>query len=248
MTLQQAILSNNIKEVRRILVENPSFIDDKPDGLWLPYLAARCGHLDIVKYIVEYSRASFNETDENCRTMLHYAVESGNLELVQYLTEKVGLSPLAGDKNLVTPYELAAELQHTMLTAYFEKYCGFSLENSYKNPILTGMHPDPSIVCVGDDFYMVNSSFVFFPCIPISHSRDLIHWEVIGHAITNPKWSGLGHLEGGRGYWAPDISYYDGKFYITATYRQNDTVGNIDDLAGNATPYRCQMVGFAAGK
>ena len=242
MTLQQAILQGNLKEVRRLLIENPASIDEKQDGLWLPYLVARLGQTDIVKYIVEYSRASFNETDENCRTMLHYAVESGNLELVQYLTEKVGLSPLAGDKNLVTPYELAAELQYTMLAAYFEKYCGFSLENSYKNPILTGMHPDPSIVCVGDDFYMVNSSFVFFPCIPISHSRDLIHWEVIGHAITNPKWSGLGHLEGGRGYWAPDISYYDGKFYITATYRQNDMVDNIADLAWNATPYRRQMV------
>ena len=242
MTLQQAILQGNLKEARRILIETPSAIDEKPDGLWLPYLAARLGQLDIVKYIVEYSRASFNETDEKCRTMLHFAVESGNLELVQYLTEKVGLSPLAGDRDLITPYELAARLGHTMLAAYFEKHCGFSLENSYKNPILTGMHPDPSIVCVGNDFYMVNSSFVFFPCIPISHSKDLIHWEVIGHAITNPKWSGLGHLEGGRGYWAPDISYYEGKFYITATYRQNDMVEDVDSYAWNATPYRRQMV------
>lgn len=266
MTLQQAILQGNLKEVRRILIENPSYVDDKPDGLWLPYLAARCGHFDIVKYIVEYSRASFNETDENCRTMLYYAVESGNLELVKYLTEKVGFSPLAGDINRVTPYELAEELRRQQenslacdvdkkenatgkttesfekILAYFEECCGFSLEDSYKNPILTGMHPDPSIICVGDDFYMVNSSFVFFPCIPISHSRDLIHWEVIGHAITNPEWSGLGHLEGGRGYWAPDISYYDGRFYITATYRQNDTVGDIDSLSWNATPYRRQIV------
>ncbi|MBP3578045.1 MAG: family 43 glycosylhydrolase [Lachnospiraceae bacterium] len=242
MTLQQAILQGNLIEVRRILIENPACIDDKPDGLWLPYLAARLGQTDIVKYIVEYSRASFNETDENCRTMLHFAVESGNLELVKYLTEKVGLSPLAGDRNLITPYELAAELGHSVLVHYFEEYCGFSLADSYKNPILTGMHPDPSIVCVGDDFYMVNSSFVFFPCIPISHSKDLIHWEVIGHAITNPAWSGLGHLEGGRGYWAPDISYYDGRFYITATYRQNDTVDDVDSYAWNATPYRRQMV------
>ncbi len=242
MTLQQAILQGNLIEVRRILIENPAGIDDKPEGLWLPYLAARLGHLEVVKYIVEYSRASFNETDENCRTMLHFAVESGNLELVQYLTEKVGLSPVAGDINLVTPYELAAELGHTALVSYFESYCGFSLAESYKNPILTGMHPDPSIVCVGNDFYMVNSSFVFFPCIPISHSKDLIHWEVIGHAITNPEWSGLGQLEGGRGYWAPDISYYDGKFYITATYRQNDTVDDVDSYAWNATPYRRQIV------
>ena len=240
MTLQQAILINDVTAVRRLLIENPACIDEKAEGLWLPYLAARCGHLDIVKYIVEYSRASFNETDENCRTMLHYAVESGNLELVKYLTEQVGLSPLAGDADLVTPYELAKK--YVDIIAYFESYCGFSLDNSYKNPILTGMHPDPSIVCVGEDFYMVNSSFVFFPCIPISHSKDLIHWEVIGHAITNPKWAGLGHLEGGRGYWAPDISYYDGKFYITATYRQNDTVEDVDSYAWNATPYRRQMV------
>lgn len=258
MNLQEAILQGNLAEVRRLLIENPACIDDKTDGLWLPYLAARLGQIDIVKYIVEYSRASFNETDENCRTMLHYAVESGNLELVKYLTEKVGLSPLSGDSNLVTPYELAVELQkqcekdvakssgdvdkYAALVAYFEEYCGFSLADAYKNPILTGMHPDPSIVCVGDDFYMVNSSFVFFPCIPISHSKDLIHWEVIGHAITNPEWSGLGHLEGGRGYWAPDISYYDGRFYITATYRQNDTVEDVDSYAWNATPYRRQIV------
>ena len=240
MTLQQAILINDVTAVRRLLIENPACIDEKAEGLWLPYLAARCGHLDIVKYIVEYSRASFNETDENCRTMLHYAVESGNLELVKYLTEQVGLSPLAGDADLVTPYELAKK--YVDIIAYFESYCGFSLDNSYKNPILTGMHPDPSIVCVGEDFYMVNSSFVFFPCIPISHSKDLIHWEIIGHAITNPEWSGLGHLEGGRGYWAPDISYYDGRFYITATYRQNDAVEDVDALAWNATPYRRQIV------
>ncbi|MBP3610384.1 MAG: family 43 glycosylhydrolase [Lachnospiraceae bacterium] len=261
MTLQEAVLQENLEMVRRILIENPACIDEKPDGVWIPYQAAKTGNLEIVKYIVEYSRASFNETDENCRTMLHYAVESGNLELVKYLTERVGLSPLAGDKDLVTPYELAERLcklyerfeyanetededkaaQREIVT-YFESYCGFSLDDSYKNPILTGMHPDPSIVCVGDDFYMVNSSFVFFPCIPISHSRDLIHWEIIGHAITNPAWSGLGTLEGGRGYWAPDISYYKGRFYITATYRLNDTVEDVDSLPWNGTPYRKQMV------
>lgn len=70
---------------------------------------------------------------------------------------------------------------------------------------LTGMHPDSSIVRVGEDYYMVNSSFIYFPCIPISHSKDLIHWNIIGHAITNPEWAYLDKLEGDRGYWAPDI-------------------------------------------
>ena len=79
---------------------------------------------------------------------------------------------------------------------------------------------------------MVNSSFMFFPSIPVSHSKDLIHWEVIGHAITNPDWARLKGLEGGRGYWAPDISYNEGKFYITATYRLNE----------GGLPQRLQMV------
>lgn len=89
------------------------------------------------------------------------------------------------------------------------------------------------LLCVcGKDYYMVNSSFIFFPCIPVSHSRDLIHWEIIGHAITDPQWAALDELEGGRGYWAPDISYDNGKFYVTATYRLNDT----------GTVYRKQIV------
>lgn len=241
--------------VRRLLVENPAAIEERPGGQWLPALAARCGNTELVRYLVEYSRASFDQPEENGRTILHAAVESGNPELVQYLTERVGMSPLTGDCKQLTPYELAEQLRgqkeaegagiadgYARIVAYFEQYCGFSLKEAYKNPILTGMHPDPSIVRVGDDFYMVNSSFLFFPCIPISHSRDLIHWEVIGHAITNPEWSGLGELEGGRGYWAPDISYSNGRFYITATYRRNDVPEAAEAYAPNATPYRRQMI------
>ena len=59
-----------------------------------------------------------------------------------------------------------------------------------------------------------------------------MHWKIIGYAITNPEWAGLDSLEGGRGYWAPDISYYKGRFYITATYRLND----------DGTVYRKQIV------
>ncbi len=110
------------------------------------------------------------------------------------------------------------------IRGYFECVCGFSYEACYRNPVIRGMSPDPSIVRVGEDYYMVNSSFIFFPCIPISHSRDLVHWQVIGHAVTDWKWAEehLGHLEGGRGFWAPDISYYNGRFYICATLRNND--------------------------
>ena len=88
--------------------------------------------------------------------------------------------------------------------------------------MLPGFRPDPSIVRVGEDYYMVNSSFTWFPAIPISHSRDLVHWEPVGHVLTDPENAMLQGLEGGHGYWAPDISYYNGRFYVPATLRRND--------------------------
>ena len=225
--LEQAILEQKISEVKRILEEEPSEIDRKgADGILMAFLAAKTGNLDILKYIVEYSRASMNIWDDSHRNILHYAVISGNVEMCRYLTEKVGMSPLSGDIDLETPYELADRLGFSELVKYFEGYVGAPLSDMYKNPIRTGFFPDPSIVRVGDDYYMVNSSFVYFPCIPVSHSKDLINWEIIGYAITNPEWCMLDGIEGGRGYWAPDISYYNGRFYITATYRLNDD-GNI---------------------
>ncbi len=231
--LEKAILAGDRTQVDDLLLEEPTLIDGRDkDGLWFPFLAAKLGNLEVMKYIVEYSRASFNEVDEGNRDVLHYGVQSGNLELIKYLVERVGMSPVRGDISLVTPYDIAVGMGYTEIAEYFEKVCSAKLEDMYRNPIMTGMHPDPSIVCVGEDFYMVNSSFIFFPCIPISHSKDLIHWEVIGYAITNPEWARLDDLEGGRGYWAPDISYYEGRFYITATYRLNDT-GKV---------YRKQMV------
>lgn len=233
MNLQRAIEAQNLDAVKRLLTENPACIDGRTEeGIPLCLYAAKFGNADIVKYIVEYSRASLNTVDENNRTILHYAAMSGSLKLNRYLVEKAGMSVTEGDRNLVTPYQIAYEKGCRELLDYYREKTGAAYEDMYHNPIRTGMFPDPSIVRVGDDYYMVNSSFIFFPCIPVSHSRDLIHWEIIGHAITNPAWAYLDKLEGGRGYWAPDISYDGGIFYITATYRLNDT----------GTVYRRQMV------
>lgn len=84
----------------------------------------------------------------------------------------------------------------------------------YTNPVMPGFHPDPSVIRVGEDFYMVNSSFHLFPAIPISHSRDLIHWRYIGHGVSRQEWLDLSHYGDHWGVWAPDISYYEGIFYI----------------------------------
>ncbi len=231
--LQKVIEERNLEEVMRILAEEPSCIDLKTEeGVPLCLYAAQTGGFSIVKFIVEYSRASMNTVDDRNRTILHYAAMAGDLEMNRYLVEKVGMDITAGDADLMTPYQIAWESGHKELLAYYQERVGAPYEEMYHNPVRTGMFPDPSIVRVGEDYYMVNSSFIFFPCIPVSHSRDLIHWEIIGHAITNPEWARLDELEGGRGYWAPDISYNNGRYYITATYRLNDT----------GTVYRKQIV------
>jgi xylan 1,4-beta-xylosidase len=233
MGLLRELEQKNLDGVIRELTENPSCIDDVTEkGVPLALYAAEIGDFSIVKYIVEYSRASMNTVDENHRNILHYAAASGNLEMNRYLVEKVGMDITAGDGKCVTPYQIAYERKDEKLLSYYKERTGASYEGMYHNPIRCGMFPDPSIVRVGVDYYMVNSSFIFFPCIPVSHSRDLIHWEIIGHAITDPQWAALDELEGGRGYWAPDISYDNGKFYVTATYRLNDT----------GTVYRKQIV------
>lgn len=233
MGLLRELEQKNLDGVIRELTENPTCIDDTTEkGVPLALYAAELGDFPIVKYIVEYSRASMNTMDEDHRTILHYAAKSGNLEMNRYLVEKVGMDITAGDRWCVTPYQIAYERKDEKLFSYYKERIGASYEEMYHNPIRRGMFPDPSIVRVGKDYYMVNSSFIFFPCIPISHSKDLIHWEIIGHAVTEPEWASLDELEGGRGYWAPDISYDNGRFYITATYRLNDT----------GTVYRKQIV------
>lgn len=97
-----------------------------------------------------------------------------------------------------------------------------SIKNTeYHNPVNRGFFPDPSVIRVGNDYYMVNSTFQYFPAIAISHSTDMIHWEIIGHAITDPDDLDLGDIKDSHGIWAPDIEYLDGRFIIMATLRLN---------------------------
>jgi xylan 1,4-beta-xylosidase len=89
--------------------------------------------------------------------------------------------------------------------------------NSYRNPILAGFYPDPSITRAGNKFYLVNSTFAFFPGIPVFESSDLVHWTQIGHVIDRAsqlKFDGLGIS---RGVFAPTIEYHQGTFYVLNT-------------------------------
>lgn len=88
----------------------------------------------------------------------------------------------------------------------------------YGNPILQGFYPDPSIVRLGDDFYLVNSTFGWFPGIPVFHSRDLVTWTQIGNAIDRQDQLNFSKLNvSNQGVYAPAISWHDGRFYIVNT-------------------------------
>lgn len=87
----------------------------------------------------------------------------------------------------------------------------------YNNPVIPGFHPDPSICKVGEDFYLVNSSFAYFPGVPIFHSKDLINWEKIGHALTRESQVNLKNAGISEGIYAPTISYHEGTFYMVTT-------------------------------
>ncbi|MBR2963982.1 MAG: glycoside hydrolase family 43 protein [Lentisphaeria bacterium] len=89
--------------------------------------------------------------------------------------------------------------------------------HGYRNPVLPGFYPDPSVCRVGDDYYMVNSSFCYFPGVPVHHSKDMIHWEQIGHCITRPAQTRLQNIGVWNGIYAPTIRHHDGTFYMVTT-------------------------------
>lgn len=82
------------------------------------------------------------------------------------------------------------------------------------NPILSGFHPDPSVLRVGEDYYIANSTFEWFPGVEISHSRDLVNWEVIAHPLNRESQLDLRGVLNGGGVWAPCLSYSDGIYYL----------------------------------
>jgi xylan 1,4-beta-xylosidase len=85
---------------------------------------------------------------------------------------------------------------------------------TYTNPVLKGFFPDPSTIRVGEDFFTVNSTFQYFPAIAISHSRDLVNWEQTDYVFNDQNPIDLTRFYDGCGIWAPDISYYDGEYYL----------------------------------
>lgn len=99
------------------------------------------------------------------------------------------------------------------------------MDRIYQNPILPGCYPDPSVCRVGEDYYLVTSTFEYFPGLPIFHSRDLVNWRQIGHVLDRPSQLPLDGLEASRGLYAPTIRYHNGIFYVINTLVLGNDIG-----------------------
>lgn len=90
-------------------------------------------------------------------------------------------------------------------------------QQGYNNPVISGFYPDPSVCRVGEDYYLVNSTFEYFPGVPIFHSKDLINWKQIGHCLTRESQLNLKSCAPSGGIYAPTIRYHEGTFYMITT-------------------------------
>jgi len=119
----------------------------------------------------------------------------------------------------------------------------------YKNPVINSDFPDPDVIRVGDTYYMASTTMYLMPGGDILRSRDLVHWEFVGHAFSQLEDNPAHCLEDGReiyglGMWAPSLRYHKGTFYLT--FSCNDTHKSLLFLANDpAGPWqRIEMGGF----
>lgn len=134
------------------------------------------------------------------------------------------LSPIASTLLSLSLFGLTANSVQAA-PARFDRftYSGHSIEKvavkpgEFRNPILTGYYPDPSVLRVGDDYYLVNSSFAHYPGLPIFRSKDLVNWTQIGNAIDRPEQLDFKGRRLSQAVFAPAISHHDGTFYIVNT-------------------------------
>lgn len=110
----------------------------------------------------------------------------------------------------------------------------FKDEVTYHNPVIKGFYPDPSICKTGNDFYLVTSSFEYFPGVPIFHSTDLVNWIQIGNVLDRPSQLPLENTGISEGIFAPVIRCHEGTFYMITTLMSDgqNFIVNAEDPAG----------------
>lgn len=111
----------------------------------------------------------------------------------------------------------------------------------YRNPVMPGFYPDPSVCRATNGYYMVNSSFEYLPGIPVSYSTDLVHWNKIGYCITRKSQMDFKGARSSEGLWAPSIRYDKGIFYVVCTKvslgeKRNFLVTSMDPEQGWSEP------------
>ena len=98
--------------------------------------------------------------------------------------------------------------------------------SGFDNPVIEGMAPDPSVCRVGDNYYLVTSTFEYFPGVPVYTSKDLIHWHLLSYSLSRPSQLPLVRLTRNGGIWAATIRYHNGEFYVVTT-NKSDGHGNF---------------------
>jgi beta-xylosidase len=115
-------------------------------------------------------------------------------------------------KHLIAIFFLALPLAATAQVKS-QTWCPDNGDGTYTNPVLNADYSDPDLCAVGDDYYLTASSFNCMPGLPILHSKDLVNWEIIGHALQHQFPDSL-MPQHGKGVWAPAIRYHNKKYYI----------------------------------
>ncbi|KWX73729.1 glycoside hydrolase [Paenibacillus riograndensis] len=108
---------------------------------------------------------------------------------------------------------------------------------TYINPIIYADYSDPDVIRVGEDFFMTASSFTHIPGLPILHSRDLVNWRIVNHALPRLELPGYDKVQHGKGVWAPSLRYHEGQFWIFyATPDEGIFMTKTDDPFGAWEP------------
>jgi len=117
-------------------------------------------------------------------------------------------------------------------------------DGTYRNPVLHADYSDPDVIRVGDDFYLTASSMHCTPGLPILHSRDLVNWTIIGHALENLPHDFYDEVHQGHGVWAPSIRHHDGRFWIVFPLPDHGIYVTVaEDIRGPWTAPNCLMEG-----
>ncbi len=178
---------------------------------------AREGKILSLRYLCEHAHGLPLEKDDHDRTLLHEAAQGGHAEMIRFCLDTLRMDPLEANSAGETPLEMA---YHSGKGSVFEEIAGISLKDCYRNPVIRGFFPDPSIVWFKDGFYTIHSSFSMLPALPILYTKDLVHFKTVTHVFVDEKKARLEGIPGGFGYWAPDISVFKGRIWVTATLRR----------------------------